>query len=235
MSDFNDSRNDACSRVVMLLQKLEELEAAGARSVALEMECLVEEEPWQLDEHGRRQIKQLCKEIHEACQKMSVGQMRSKLEEELSNAVNGKSRWFLSSSSSVPSDTAAALSEPGASEVGMMTEDAAPTGAAGNGGVDAMSADFVLPTSHVDRNRPVRLAVARGKKPLSLWGWKIWTMARPRLWRYGDAGNLFERETSLATSGLAYCCEKNWNTTWVRSTTAVLSAIVFPVTGWLCI
>ena len=59
VSDFNDSRNDACSRVVMLLQKLEELEAAGARSVALEMECLVEEEPWQLDEHGRRQIKQL--------------------------------------------------------------------------------------------------------------------------------------------------------------------------------
>ena len=38
VSDFNDSRNDACSPVVMLLQKLEELEAAGARSVALEME-----------------------------------------------------------------------------------------------------------------------------------------------------------------------------------------------------
>ena len=209
VSDFNESRNDACSRVVMLLQKLEELEAPGARSVALEMECLVEEEPWQLDEHGRRQIKQLCKEIHESCQKMSVGQMRSKLEEELSNAVNGKSRWFLSSSSSVPSDTAAALSEPGAFEVGMTTEDAAPTSAAGNElescGVDAMSADFVLPTSHVDRNRPVHLAVARGKKPLSLWDWKIWTMARPRLWRYGDAGNLFERETSLATSEWAAC------------------------------
>ena len=44
------------------------------------------------------------------------------------------------------------------------------------------------------------LLLARGKKPLSLRDWKIWTMAKPRLWRYGDAGNLYEREASLSTS-----------------------------------
>ena len=40
VSDFNESRSDVCSRIVTLLQKLEELEAGGARSVAVEMETL---------------------------------------------------------------------------------------------------------------------------------------------------------------------------------------------------
>ena len=29
--------------------------------------------------------------------------------------------------------------------------------------------------------------------------WKIWTMAKPRLWRFGDAANLFDREEPLST------------------------------------
>ena len=49
------------------------------------------------------------------------------------------------------------------------------------------------------------LAVARGKKPLSLWDWKIWTMAKPKLWRYGDASNLYERERALSTTEWAAC------------------------------
>ena len=49
------------------------------------------------------------------------------------------------------------------------------------------------------------LLVARGKQPLSLWDWKIWTMAKPRLWRYGDAGNLFGRDTNLSTTEWAAC------------------------------
>ena len=43
------------------------------------------------------------------------------------------------------------------------------------------------------------LLVARGKKLLSLFDWKIWTMAKPRLWRFGDAANLFDREEPLST------------------------------------
>ena len=38
----------------------------------------------------------------------------------------------------------------------------------------------------------------RGSTPLSYWDWRIWTMARPTLWRFGDAGNLYpDRETPL--------------------------------------
>ena len=44
------------------------------------------------------------------------------------------------------------------------------------------------------------LRVPRGRKPLSLWDWKIWSQARPTLWRYGDACNLYpHRETDLLT------------------------------------
>jgi len=181
VSDFNEGRNDVCSRIVTLLQKLEELEAAGARSVAVEMETFVDEQQTLVDHVGRQRILDLCKEIHESCQKLSAGDLRRKLEEELRDAVMGKSRWFLSSSSSVSSGVATGGTEAAVSGVGVTTEGA-------------------LPTSQVDSNKPGHLVVARGKKPLSLWDWKIWTMARPRLWRYGDAGNLFERETPLATN-----------------------------------
>ena len=30
----------------------------------------------------------------------------------------------------------------------------------------------------------------RGSTPLSYWDWRIWTMARPTLWRFGDAAKL---------------------------------------------
>ena len=35
-----------------------------------------------------------------------------------------------------------------------------------------------------------KLEVPRGTAPLSLFDWKVWTQARPSLWRYGDAGHL---------------------------------------------
>ena len=37
--------------------------------------------------------------------------------------------------------------------------------------------------------------VPRSTTPLSFWDWRIWTMARPTLWRYGDAGNLDPKRT----------------------------------------
>jgi len=97
VSDFNESRSDVCSRIVTLLQKLEELEAAGARSVAVEMETFVDEQQTLVDHVGRQRMLDLCTEIHESCQKLSAGDLRKKLEEELRDAVMGKSRWFLSS------------------------------------------------------------------------------------------------------------------------------------------
>ena len=33
----------------------------------------------------------------------------------------------------------------------------------------------------------------------------IWTMAKPKLWRYGEAGNLFDREEALSTREWAAC------------------------------
>ena len=42
------------------------------------------------------------------------------------------------------------------------------------------------------------LVQPRGKLPLSYWDWRIWTMARPTLWRFGDGANLYpDRETAL--------------------------------------
>jgi len=37
--------------------------------------------------------------------------------------------------------------------------------------------------------------VPRGSAPLSLWDWRVWSQARPTLWRYGDAGNLDPRRS----------------------------------------
>ena len=43
------------------------------------------------------------------------------------------------------------------------------------------------------------LQVPRGSTPLSYWGWRIWTMARPTLWRFGDGGKLFPGREVLLT------------------------------------
>lgn len=150
VSDYNESQNEVATRVATLLSKLEELEQAGARSVALEMESLVEEETTLIDYIGRKRILDLCKEVHESCQKLSGAECRRKLEGELRDAVMGKSRWAQSAAE--------------------------------------------------DQRAVHHLFVARAKKPLSLWDWKIWSMAKPRLWRYGDASNLYDREVPLATA-----------------------------------
>ena len=46
----------------------------------------------------------------------------------------------------------------------------------------------------------------RGKVPLSIWDWKVWSQARPSLWRYGDCCNLYpERFTDLLTIEWIQC------------------------------
>ena len=50
-------------RVLSLLQKLEDLEAAGARSVAVEMASLMEGDAVLQDHLGRKRILDLCDEI----------------------------------------------------------------------------------------------------------------------------------------------------------------------------
>ena len=161
VKDFNDDETDVSSRVAIMLQKLEELEAAGARSVAVEMASLMEDDAVLLDHLGRRRIQKLCDEIQETCRKLSTQDMRRKLEVELRDAVMGKSRWLL------PEENTTAE------------------------GPETYEAQHLL--------------VARDKKPLSFFDWKIWSMANPRLWRYGDAANLFDREEALSTAEWTAC------------------------------
>ncbi|CAJ1413970.1 unnamed protein product [Effrenium voratum] len=163
VQDFNEQGKEASLAIVSLLQKLEQLEQAGARSVALEMESVVDEQRTLVDYLGRAKILQLCREVHETCKQLSGPEQRSRLEMELRDAVMGKSRWLHRAD-------------------------------------EAQEAD-----AQADSAASPHLLLARGKKPLSLWDWKIWTMAKPRLWRYGDAGNLYEREASLSTSEWAAC------------------------------
>ena len=35
-----------------------------------------------------------------------------------------------------------------------------------------------------------QLEAPRSSTPLSLWDWKVWSQARPTLWRYGNGGNI---------------------------------------------
>ena len=161
VKDFNDDETDVSSRVAIMLQKLEELEAAGARSVAVEMASLMEDDAVLLDHLGRRRIQKLCDEIQETCRKLSTQDMRRKLEVELRDAVMGKSPWLL------PEENA--------------------------------------PEEQSQTYEAQHLMVARDKKPLSLFDWKIWSMAKPRLWRYGDASNLFDREEPLSTAEWTAC------------------------------
>ena len=166
VKDFNEEKTDVSSKIVSLLEKIDELESAGARSVSVELATLMGEDTTLVDHLGRQRILQLCDEVQETCRKLSAADARRKLELELRDAVMGRSRWLL------PSETS--NEEP-------VEEDA-------------------------DSGRAAKhLLVARGKKPLSLFDWKIWTMAKPKLWRYGDAGNLFDREEALSTREWAAC------------------------------
>ena len=155
--DYNEEETEVGSKVAMLLEKIEELEAAGARSVAVEVASQMSEDVTLVDHVGRKRILDLVDEIQATCRKVSAVDARKKLEKELSHAVMGKSSWML----------------PDAHD--RQEEDVTPAA-----------------SKH--------LLVARGKKLLSLFDWKIWTMAKPRLWRFGDAANLFDREEPLSTS-----------------------------------
>ena len=166
VKDFNEEKTDVSTKIVSLLEKIDALEAAGARSVSVELATLMGDDTTLVDHLGRQRILQLCDEVQETCRKLSAADARRKLELELRDAVMGKSRWLLPSES--PQE-----------ELGQ---------------ADAESG---CAAKH--------LFVARGKKPLSLFDWKIWTMAKPKLWRYGEAGNLFDREEALSTREWAAC------------------------------
>ena len=192
VQDFNSRGREVSMMLVGMLQKLEELEHAGARSVALEMESMVEEQRTLVDHLGRKNILELCRQIHESCRQLSAAEQQRRLEQELRDAVMGKSRWLNAPEPGVAQSNAEPEAEPVrdvADEVDSAMVVAEPEAA------DAEGDD--LQASH--------LLVARGKQPLSLWDWKIWTIAKPRLWRYGDAGNLFGRDTNLSTTEWAAC------------------------------
>ena len=50
------------------------------------------------------------------------------------------------------------------------------------------------------------LVQPRGATPVSYWDWRIWTMARPHLWRFGDAANLYPDRETLLTLNEWMCC-----------------------------
>ena len=49
--------------------------------------------------------------------------------------------------------------------------------------------------THQDPQTLPKLEVPRDATPLSLFDWRVWSKARPNLWRYGDGGNLDPKRT----------------------------------------
>ena len=90
--DFN-AEGEGAQEVVTLLQQLEELENAAARSVAVEMESAAQDESTLIDHLGRKRILALCDEIRTQSQRLSSQEKRAQLEKELQDAVMGASRW----------------------------------------------------------------------------------------------------------------------------------------------
>lgn len=200
VQDFNAHGREISMLVVSMLQKLEELQEAGARSVALEMETMVDEQRTLVDELGRQTILDLCRQIHDSCRQLSAAEKQSRLERELRDAVMGKSKWL-----HVPeADLVRTNAEQEDCQVASEADPGQPGGGQENDRA-VPEADLQHRDAKEEHGQAAHLLVARGKQPLSLWDWKIWTMAKPRLWRYGDAGNLFERDTNLSTSEWAAC------------------------------
>lgn len=50
------------------------------------------------------------------------------------------------------------------------------------------------------------LVVPRGKRPMSLFDWRAWTQARPTLWCYGGASNLYPDRLVPLTTREWICC-----------------------------
>ena len=199
--DFN-TESEGTQEVVALLEQLKELENAAARSVAVEMESAAQDESTLIDHIGRKRILALCDEIRQQSQRVSSEEKRAQIEKELQDAVMGTSRWL-----HLKPQTPEGLTE---------REGCTPTSTVGSG-QEATTSSARAATSSSDCASPPanaaapevklpHLYVARGKKLLSLWDWKIWTMFKPKLWRYGDACNLYpERETALSTGEWAAC------------------------------
>ena len=60
--------------------------------------------------------------------------------------------------------------------------------------------EFSKEGAPIDTSRIPKLQVPRSSKPLSLFDWRIWTQARPTLWCFGDAANLYpDRQAPLLT------------------------------------
>ena len=199
--DFN-TESEGTQEVVALLEQLKELENAAARSVAVEMESAAQDETTLIDHIGRKRILALCDEIRQQSQRVSSEEKRAQIEKELQDAVMGTSRWL-----HLKPQTPEGLTE---------REGCTPTSTVGSG-QEATTSSARAATSSSDCASPPanaaapevklpHLYVARGKKLLSLWDWKIWTMFKPKLWRYGDACNLYpERDTALSTGEWAAC------------------------------
>ena len=161
--DLNGQEDDGTLEVVALINQLEALEKAAEKSVAAELETMIEGDNCSLrDTVGRERILEMCKEIRRGCQRLDTSTMLAKLQHGFTEATAGGS------------SQASAEERPG------------------------------------DGSMPL-LQVPRGRKPLSLWDWKVWPLAKPHLWRYGDASNLYYDE-DLGQGRRTYLTSQEWIT-----------------------
>ena len=163
MRDLNGQEDDGTLEVVALINQLEALEKAAEKSVAAELETMLEGDQCTLrDTVGRERILEMCKEIRRGRQRLDTPTMLAKLQHGFAEA---------------------------ATAAGGPTE----------GSAEARPADGSMPL----------LQVPRGRKPLSLWDWKVWPLAKPHLWRYGDASNLYYDE-GLEQGRETYPTSQEW-------------------------
>ena len=175
--DFN-TESEGSQEVVALLEQLKELENAAARSVATEMESAAQEEGNTLIDHlGRKRILALCDEIRQQCQRLSSDEKRAQIEKELQDAVMGSSRWLHQQpQTSATSNTEQPLEARScaSTEAPHSGPEAAAAATCSSRPATSPSASTSPPTNAAaPEGKLPHLYVARGKKLLSLWDWKI--------------------------------------------------------------
>ena len=86
--DLNGQEDDGTLEVVALINQLEALEKAAEKSVAAELETMLEAGQCTLrDTVGRERILEMCKEIRRGCQRLDTPAMLAKLQHGFAEAA----------------------------------------------------------------------------------------------------------------------------------------------------
>ena len=202
VQDLNE-QDHASAEVISLLNQLQEMEKTAARSVATEVEAAVESETVLIDEVGRKRILALCDTVRKQCERLSGDGFKAKLENELRSALEGRAPWMTAPLPEQQQQNAAASTL--AASGGAVSSDPATGGSEPAVAQNQAAPADQSPATGKEPSTLPNLQVPRSARPLSLFDWRIWSMARPSLWRYGDAGNMYPRQTDLTTREWASC------------------------------